>query len=210
MKAAGIYQIEHNKLKKVYIGSSRDLKTRFVEHRANLRANKHVNKKLQNAWNKYGEDAFVFSILEVVEDSKNLLAREQFWMDKSDAAKRGYNILPTAGSCRGRVLTAEHKARISAANTGKKRDEAAKEKIRAARATQTANTEAMHRANTGRKRSDAACRAISEGRKGIKLSASHRAKIAEARTGTTMPAETRAKIGEGIRNYWKARREAQL
>jgi hypothetical protein len=43
---------------------------------------------LQNAWNKYGEDNFYFSVLELVPDKDKLIEREQYWIDKLNACDR--------------------------------------------------------------------------------------------------------------------------
>lgn len=71
-----------------YIGSSMNIRHRLWAHRANLRHNKHHNPYLQNAWNKYGENNFDFSVLEkcTVEDR---FKREQFYVD---SLKPVYNI----------------------------------------------------------------------------------------------------------------------
>ena len=61
---------------------------------------KGVNRavRLQRAWNKYGEDAFQFEILEECLCEPNiLLLREQHWMDKLRAYKAGFNSTPHAG-----------------------------------------------------------------------------------------------------------------
>ena len=47
---------------KIYVGQSQDIYTRFRKHKEALRKNKHVNKHLQNAWNKSGEISFDFII----------------------------------------------------------------------------------------------------------------------------------------------------
>lgn len=78
----GIYKITCTANGRVYIGSSVDVYARCRNHRWALGANCHCNSHLQNAWNKYGEDAFVFAAVEYVEFSDDLLAREQFWIDK--------------------------------------------------------------------------------------------------------------------------------
>ena len=75
----GIYSIYCTKNGKVYIGSSTDIFVRWNGHKCNLRLNKHGNRYLQNAWNKYEEESFVFSIVE--ECSKDILIeREQFYL----------------------------------------------------------------------------------------------------------------------------------
>ena len=61
-KIIGIYIIKNLKNGKVYVGQSRDIYRRWKEHKNELNKNKHCNVKLQNAWNKYGSDAFSFII----------------------------------------------------------------------------------------------------------------------------------------------------
>jgi hypothetical protein len=59
----GVYQIKHKATGRVYIGSSMNIRTRLKWHRNALRRGGHHSRKLQRAWNKYGEAAFEFSIL---------------------------------------------------------------------------------------------------------------------------------------------------
>ena len=55
----GVYQIKNTLNGKAYIGSSKNIKRRLGIHRSMLRRGTHRNPHLQNAWNKYGESAFV-------------------------------------------------------------------------------------------------------------------------------------------------------
>jgi len=64
-KTAGIYLIHCKKNRKAYIGQSSNISQRFMHHKSMLKNNKHKNKYLQRAWNKYGEASFEFSILEI-------------------------------------------------------------------------------------------------------------------------------------------------
>lgn len=77
---SGIYQIENKVNSKVYIGSSNNIKRRWQKHKALLRHNKHQNSHLQAAWNKYGEDNFIFSIIELC-SIDSLLDREQYFIN---------------------------------------------------------------------------------------------------------------------------------
>lgn len=61
---SGIYCIRHIQSNNIYIGSAKDFWTRWRYHFWELNNNKHHSKHLQNAWNKYGADAFEFKILE--------------------------------------------------------------------------------------------------------------------------------------------------
>lgn len=87
---AGIYEIVHVASGKRYVGNSKNISSRFYAHRYDLKRNQHFCRHLQNAWNKYGEDAFEFRLIErCFDEVAVLLAREQFWIDKH--SKRLYN-----------------------------------------------------------------------------------------------------------------------
>lgn len=87
----GVYQLRNTKNEKLYIGSSCNLKKRKNSHFLLLGKNKHHSKKLQNAYNKYGPDSFIFEILEECE-KENLLLIEQQYLDTHNVYKKGYNM----------------------------------------------------------------------------------------------------------------------
>lgn len=64
--ASGIYMIKNKKTGQMYIGQSKHIKRRWVDHKYELVRGIHANTFLQNSWNKYGEDNFSFSIIEEV------------------------------------------------------------------------------------------------------------------------------------------------
>lgn len=76
----GIYIIVCLVNGRVYIGQSKHIQKRWLEHKEELQKGCHCNNHLQNAWNKYGEKSFVFSVLELCENSR-LVEREQYWID---------------------------------------------------------------------------------------------------------------------------------
>lgn len=104
---------------KYYIGQAFNFYDRCFEHFRLLRLNKHGNIYLQNAYNKYGEDCFQFTIIETVEDQSQLTQIEQIWIDVSDCCnqKIGYNICPIAYSVRGIKLS--FYTRIKMSNSAK-------------------------------------------------------------------------------------------
>lgn len=61
---SGVYIITNLINKKIYVGSSINIKLRWANHKSDLRRGTHRNKHLQRAWNKYGEENFNFKILE--------------------------------------------------------------------------------------------------------------------------------------------------
>ena len=88
LEVSGIYMIINTKNGKRYIGSSKNIRNRMWDHRAELRHNYHANYLLQNDWNEYGEDSFEYSIIEVCNiDDK--FVREKFYID---TLKPEYNI----------------------------------------------------------------------------------------------------------------------
>lgn len=91
---SGIYKILNTKNGKCYIGSAVRLTTRFNTHKSKLRLNKHPNKHLQSAHNKYTAWHFEYMILEYCEKDK-LLEREQSWID---ILKPEYNVRKKAES----------------------------------------------------------------------------------------------------------------
>jgi len=92
----GIYTITNKIDNKIYVGYSINCFKRFSEHKSLLVNNKHKNDHLQNAWNKYGKENFVFEILEEC-DKVYLSSQENYWCNllNSNDLNFGYNILPT-------------------------------------------------------------------------------------------------------------------
>lgn len=77
---SGIYAIFNLENGKRYVGSSVDLYNRLHEHYHNLKNNKAHNIHLQSAWNKYGEDKFIYCILEYC-DKDYRFDREQYYIN---------------------------------------------------------------------------------------------------------------------------------
>jgi group I intron endonuclease len=89
---SAIYRIRHVATGRGYVGSAVVLARRRNYHFLRLTGRRHPNRLLQRAWDKYGEDAFVFDVLEVVENKTGLIAREQFWIDALRAADEGFGF----------------------------------------------------------------------------------------------------------------------
>lgn len=80
VKLEFIYKIECTANSKVYVGRTCNLARRKREHFKKLSLNKHVNKNLQNSFNKYGSASFKFSTLEQT-DSNCVKERELHWFN---------------------------------------------------------------------------------------------------------------------------------
>lgn len=85
----GIYQIINLNNNKAYIGSSCNIKRRLSEHLSALKHKRHHNYLLLQDF--IQGDCFIFSILENIDDSKNLQVRERY--HKSISQHSLYNIL---------------------------------------------------------------------------------------------------------------------
>ena len=88
LKRCGIYILTNLISGNRYIGNSKNIQQRLQTHRSYLRHNYHINKHLQSAWNKYGEENFDYSILEFCEENERI-KREQYYVD---TLKPEYNI----------------------------------------------------------------------------------------------------------------------
>jgi group I intron endonuclease len=88
----GIYKIINVINNKFYVGSAVNFSRRKTRHFSELRGNKHSNAKLQNAWTKYGEAAFVFVIVEELEIGVDILAAETVWLKQHVGKDYCYNL----------------------------------------------------------------------------------------------------------------------
>lgn len=126
----GIYKIVNIINNKCYIGSSNNIERRFYRHKWHLNNNHHDNPYLQNAWNKYGEENFIFQPISFCKEEE-LLYHEQQLINK---LKPEYNFnLKTfrPPSWKGKKLTKEHinKIRDSRIRGGKKWSQASRDKM---------------------------------------------------------------------------------
>jgi group I intron endonuclease len=117
----GIYKIYNKINNKVYIGSATDIKKRWRDHKWYLRHNKHHNLHLQSSWNKYGAEAFEFSILLECE-VKNLLIEELKFilLHNSFNNNHGYNVNDPEHKFLNRKHSEETKRKLSLQKLGDK------------------------------------------------------------------------------------------
>lgn len=118
----GIYEIcnLHDGKATAYVGGSVDIGERWKQHVRALHRGDHENQHLQRAWDKYGEGAFSFCVLEQVGDEKCLSGLEQHWLDLMlEMTDDLYNISVDARSpTAGRSLSEEHRRKIGEALGG--------------------------------------------------------------------------------------------
>lgn len=161
----GIYFIVNKVNGKLYIGSSRDCERRKSEHFSRLRRGAHINKRLQSAWDKYGEANFEFTVIFTVLDQSALESVEQCFLDEHKVVEVGYNFAPTAGNTAGWKASEETRCRMSEA---------------AQRRDHSIQVEAMAEATRGKKRPAHVIEAMAAGRKATPLSAESRRRMSES------------------------------
>lgn len=119
-QSSGVYKITCTANGKIYVGSAKNLRVRWNGHRKALRKGNHHSIHLQNAWNKYGESAFTFEIIELVMPWSRI-DREQYWLDKLKPynRKNGFNIAKRAEPFGDPPkFTPERRAKISETHKG--------------------------------------------------------------------------------------------
>ena len=93
-----IYKIENKITGECYIGQTINLKQRKQKHFNTLRNNCHANQKLQNSFNKYGEENFSFTFWEFeIKDKEELNKLECDYIDKFNSLKNGFNLVEGGG-----------------------------------------------------------------------------------------------------------------
>ena len=196
---SGIYYILNVFNGKIYIGYAVSILKRWRVHKHLLRNRKHHNRHLQSAWDKDGEDALLFGIIETVEDAAVLLEREQHWINyyESHNDEKGYNLRPLAGSMLGhkhsdatrKKLSASHKGHAPW-NKGKKMEGKYKEGF-----IKTTQSEGY---KNSRRRKEDGFRHTEETRRKMSASAAKRRASDETRRKMSK-AMTGKKLGEGHR-----------
>jgi group I intron endonuclease len=192
---SGIYKIENLITGRVYVGSSIDFKKRWNQHKSCLKNNKHGNSYLQNSWNKHGEKAFKFFIIERCGEEL-LYEREQYWFNYYKENELVYNVREIVESNKGMKHNEETKKRLS--EISKNMSEETRKKIGEASKNSSEETrKKISEANRGKKRSEETKKKLSEASKGHKVSEETRQKLKEINKGHKVSEETKKKISEG-------------
>lgn len=175
---SGIYCIKNTKDNKIYVGSAFNIKNRWKRHFSQLNKNISPCKYLQEAWNKYGQENFIFYVLEYVE-KEFLKDREIFYILDlgSHYTENGYNI-----SWGG-----------SSPMLGRKHSDESRQKISENNPNKTGNINPMQ----GKKQSPETRKKISEnyvGMTGKTHTEETKEKIRKSKTGSKLSDETKEKM----------------
>lgn len=176
-----VYLIRNTITGKVYVGQTSNFKIRWRNHKTELRRGAHGNRYIQRAWNKYGEGAFEFSVLQVCpENLLNLVEEHYIHLYGSFDRDKGYNLIT---EIRGRkIFSADVRAKLRAARKGWVWSDEAKAKM-----SDSARKRAPVTASTRIKMSISA-------RNKAPMSQETRNKLSQALQGREFSDETRAKI----------------
>lgn len=120
----GIYKIECGEDNGIYIGACTcEFRYRFQTHKSRLRQHKH-QKLLQNAYDKYGADSFVFSIVQICDKNDDIAKLEVQYINyyKSKSNKNIYNI-HKGGETVGNKLSEDTRHKMSMSRKGTKLSE---------------------------------------------------------------------------------------
>jgi group I intron endonuclease len=184
VKKPVIYKIINLTNGKFYVGSTNNQRERFRTHRTKLRNNTHHCAHLQAAWNTYGEDSFLFRVVEEVADEASLQTAEDVWLEAWVGKENCYNHGRRSGApWRGA-------AKETHPNFGKKLSDAQKGVLRTARLAQPDP-------RLGKTHSEETK---------AKISAAKRANPSKHWLGKERSAETKAKISAAQKGVAKAPR----
>lgn len=89
-----MYAIQHNVTKRVYVGSSSNLKERLKAHMRMLRGGRHIQNLMQEEYDRYGEDYTFYLLHEGDMNKREMLEIEYLYMTvfKSRDPRFGYNL----------------------------------------------------------------------------------------------------------------------
>lgn len=113
----GIYAIKNKINNKIYIGqTSQPFIKRYWHHKWKLQNNQHDNYILQDDWNKYNEDDFIFYVIRITEDKSILDDLEIYYIKEYRVISFLYNMLQGGGGRRGYHMSEKTKRLIGEAN----------------------------------------------------------------------------------------------
>jgi len=96
----GVYQIRNKINGKIFIGSSPNLDSVFTRYKMNLKGWPHGNQELIKDWHEYGEENFMYEILDQLKPNEDplydykddLKTLEELWLEKLQPYDgKGYN-----------------------------------------------------------------------------------------------------------------------
>ena len=126
MKIIGIYKITNTVTGDFYIGSSKDVKKRWANHKCQSRWKQYKNNPMYLDMRKYGTDKFVFEVIAVVEPEELKDAEQKF----IETLKPTYNNINANGlnAERRKEYQKEYKKEYNKSDKGKESNKKAQNK----------------------------------------------------------------------------------
>lgn len=185
-----IYRITNTVNEKCYVGmTKRTLYERWSDHVYQASRVKKYYHYLHNAIRKYGKDVFVCEVLEQTTIDM-MPTREMYWIEKLapeyNMTQGGDGVIKPsleskekrASKLRGRPLSAEHRAKLSAALKNRKKDASTRQKMKDMSSRRPNKYyENFRLAQKGKTFTEEHCSKLSAAHKGKRLSSEHRANI---------------------------------
>ena len=186
-----IYCITNEINKKKYIGQTiQEYEKRWYRHIYELNNNKHMNKHLQSAWDKYGESNFSFEILETLkcnseeELRKSIDEKETFYISKWNLLNREYGYNVAEGGSNGNNFAGKSEEELNeikrkksesmkGKNVGKYHSDESKKKM-------SESHKGEKNPNYGKQWDDERKQKSSEKKKGKKFSLEHKESLSKA------------------------------
>ncbi len=127
---SGIYAIENKINGKKYIGASKNILRRWLEHKSELNLGIHHNDYFQKSWRKYGQDGFYFYIIDRCSEDE-LEEFEKYYIKKLKTRddKFGYNLSDGGSINKNIIISDEVRAKISESKLGKFHTQEHKDKV---------------------------------------------------------------------------------
>ena len=183
-----IYKIRNVVNQKFYVGSTINTKERFKTHRSRLRRECHHSPHLQAAWSKYGEECFVFEIVEEISSVGALQAAEDVWLAEHVGKSYCYNTSKFSGAPWRGIPKEQHPSYGSIVSHDEKRRISSAIKARYAEGFDP-RTGLTHNEETR-----------------AKISAKVQAAVAEGRSGKFIPSEeTRLRMSQALKGNQNAK-----
>jgi group I intron endonuclease len=89
----GIYSIQNIVTGKHYVGCSTNCRRRWTYHKYQLKSGTHHSIKLQRSYDKHGLEAFVFTIIQEIDNPEDLHDVEADFIELYQSWSNGYNVL---------------------------------------------------------------------------------------------------------------------
>lgn len=203
MGVTGVYRISMERAglpDLIYIGQSCDILRRRSVHLWELNSGRHKNRRLQNAYNKYGATSLRHEVLELCH-ADSLTTVEQKWLD-AEIARVGKTLvcnvrLECVVSGKGTKRSAETCAKISSALKGRSVSQEWRDRLSKSRAGKRLTEEQRQARSEALRKCGKMARTItplqreiaSRTHKGKTISEGHKAALRAAQTGRKMSAE---------------------